>query len=300
MTKGATPRFALVLGAGGTAGEAFHRGVLRALHETGLDPRSAAIVVGTSAGSIVAASIRRRQRPSPLHPVGEPARPPRLRDRATALAAYRRPRQALNALLLSPEFVNGRTSAHFIAEALRDRHGEQWPTAPLWIVAVRRADGRRTVFGRPGEPVTDVGSAVAASCAIPAYFSAIEIDGTAYVDGGVHSPTNADLLSSQDLDLVVISSPMSVQPRAVRRPRVDLPLRLLFHRYLREEVWALRRSGDTVVAIEPDDAMLHLTGLNMMHGRRIVEIEQRAYELACRELNRLQQAAVRRTGSSAR
>ena len=287
MAGDATPRFALVLGAGGTVGEAFHRGVLRAMHEVGLDPRSAAVVVGTSAGSIVAASIRRRQAPDPATPVTERARPGRLRDRAAALAVYRRPRQALNALLLSPEFANGRTSAEFIAQALRDRHGERWPDAPLWIVAVRRADGRRVVFGRPGEPVTDVGSAVAASCAIPAYFSAVDIDGTAYVDGGVHSPTNADLLSSQDLDLVVISSPMSVRPSAVRRPRVDLPLRLLFHQYLREEVWALRRRGDTVVTIEPDEAVLGRTGLNMMDGRRIVEIEQHAYEVACRELRRV-------------
>lgn len=120
---------------------------------------------------------------------------------------------------------------------MRERHGTGWPDAPLWIVAVRRGDGRRTVFGRAGEPVTDVGSAVAASCAVPAYFAAVEIDGTAYVDRGVHSPTNADLVADLDLDLVVVSSPMSVRPGAVRRPRVDLPLRPLFHRYLREEVW---------------------------------------------------------------
>jgi NTE family protein len=290
MTAEPLVRFALVLGAGGTAGEAFHRGVLRALQEVGLDPRSAAVVVGTSAGSIVAASIRRQQA-GLTEPVGERPRPGRLRDRAGALAVFRRPRQALNALLLSPEFVNGRTSAQFIAETLRDRHGQAWPEAPLWIVAVRRGDGRRVVFGRAGEPVTDVGSAVAASCAIPAYFSAVEIDGTAYVDGGVHSPTNADLLASHDLDLVVISSPMSMRPRAVRRPRIDLPLRLLFHRYLREEVWALRRRGDAVVTIEPDAAVLELLGLNMMNGQRVVEIEQRAYELAGRELSQIRPTA---------
>src|SRR5205823_5901215 len=203
-----------------------------------------------------------------------------------------------NAVLLRSGFVNGRTSAQLITEALRGRHGQPWPRAPLWIVAVRRTDGRRTVFGRPGEPVTDVGSAVAASCAIPGYFPAVDIDGTAYVDGGVHSPTNADLLSGEDLDLVVISSPMSAQPAALRRPRIDLPLRLLFHRYLREEVWALRRRGDTVVTIEPDDAVLDLIGLNMMSGKRVVEIEQRAHELARRELNRAKRAAEGAGGGS--
>ena len=57
-------------------------------------------------------------------------------------------------------------------------------------------------------------------------------------------------------------------------------LRLLFHRYLRNEVWALRRSGDRVVTVEPDAAVLAATRLTMMDGRRIDQIEQRAYELA--------------------
>jgi NTE family protein len=131
--------------------------------------------------------------------------------------------------------------------------------------------------------MTDVGSAVAASCAIPGYFAAVDIAGVAYVDGGLHSPTNADLLTGLDLDLVVISSPMSVEPRTLR-PRADLPLRLLFHRYLRNEVWALRRKGDQVVTIEPDAVVLRDLRLNMMDGRRVDVIEQRAYELARRRL----------------
>lgn len=273
-----------MLGAGGTAGEAFHRGVLRAMDEAGLDARAATVLVGTSAGSIVAASVRRRapagEPPELLH---RPARGRALRDRSAVLDLARRPRQLLNAALLTPELASGRRSLGFVTEALRARHGATWPAAPLWVVAVRRRDGQRVVCGRPDAPVTDVGSAVAASCAIPGYFAAVEIDGVPYVDGGVHSPTNADLLTGLDLDLVVISSPMSVEPRAVR-PRLDLGLRLLFHRYLRNEVWALRRTGDRVVTVEPDAAVLGATRLNMMDGRRIDQIEQRAYELARRRL----------------
>jgi NTE family protein len=289
-------RFGLVLGAGGTVGEAFHRGVLRALQDAGLDPPAADVLVGTSAGSIVAASIRRRLRGVPAPPVVERPRPGRLLDRSAALHLVRRPRQVLNAALLRPGFVNGRTSPGFIAEALRERHGPAWPDAALWIVAVRRSDGRRVVFGKPGEPVADVGAAVAASCAIPAYFSAVEIGGIEYVDGGVHSPTNADLLTGRDLDLVVVSSPMSVQPRAVRRLRADLGLRLVFHQYLREEVWALRRRGDAVVTIEPDAAVLGATGLNAMNGRRIDQIERRAYELAGRRLSGVRSPGPDRRG----
>ena len=47
----------LVLGAGGLVGHAYHAGVLRALSDHGWDARSAAVVVGTSAGSGVGALL---------------------------------------------------------------------------------------------------------------------------------------------------------------------------------------------------------------------------------------------------
>src|SRR5215467_490822 len=54
-----TRRIGLVLGAGGAVGHAFHAGVLAALEEaTGWQPDSAEVIVGTSAGSIVAALVR--------------------------------------------------------------------------------------------------------------------------------------------------------------------------------------------------------------------------------------------------
>jgi NTE family protein len=271
--------FGLVLGAGGQAGGAFHAGVVRALRDYGLEPSAAEVIVGTSAGSLMAASLRRR---APSRPVADPPAGSRTRrrlpNRTSALELYRRPRQLFNALLLAPELASGRRSIEFLRDGMDAKHGA-WPQAPTWIVAVRRSDGRRVVFGKDGEPVTDLASACAASCAIPGYFSAIEIDGTSYVDGGVHSPTNADLLAGRRLDVVVISSPMSM-PLTRARPRVDLPIRLLFHGYLREEVWALRRRGTTVVVLEPDRAVLDVMGLNMMDGRNIAEIEERAYDLA--------------------
>jgi NTE family protein len=49
----------LVLGAGGATAWVFHTGVLRALqHEPGLEPDDAGVIVGTSAGSSVAAAVR--------------------------------------------------------------------------------------------------------------------------------------------------------------------------------------------------------------------------------------------------
>ena len=268
--------FGLVLGAGGVVGEAFHHGVVRALEEAGIDVAAADVVVGTSAGSIMAASLRSRAAVGPVRSLrdGAPS------GRGSALALIRRPRQLLNGLLLTPELVAGRRSLDFLSDGLRARHGDRWPDAALWIVAVRRRDGQRVVFGRAGDPPADVASAVAASCAIPTYFAPVDIDGVSYVDGGVHSPTNADLLAPCDLDLVIVSSPMSMLPRAVLRPRLDSGVRLLFHRYLSEEVWVLRRRHTRVIRIEPDADVLATMGLNMMNGRRIDEVTDAAHKLA--------------------
>jgi NTE family protein len=252
------------------------------MDDLGVDARAADIIVGTSAGALVAASLRRYApaRPRPAAPRSGRRAPS---QRGLVLDLARRPRQGLNALLLRPEFTTGRLDVSFIVEGLRSRHGTAWPARELWIVAVRRRDGRRVVFGSPGAPAVDVGSAVAASCAIPAYFAPIQIDGVDYIDGGVHSPTNADLLAGYDLDLVVVSSPLSVDVRSAR-PRVDLPIRLRFQQFLRGETWTLRRHGLRIVTIEPDTATLQAMGLNMMSARGIDEIEDHAYQHARRRL----------------
>lgn len=53
------PRVGLVLGAGGVVGQAYHSGVLAALeHDYGWDPRTADVIVGTSAGSITGMLLR--------------------------------------------------------------------------------------------------------------------------------------------------------------------------------------------------------------------------------------------------
>jgi NTE family protein len=192
-------RLGLVLGAGGSAGEAYHRGVVRAMEELDLQPTRAAVVVGTSAGSIVAASLRRH-----AHPVDDagppaPARRGRL-PRTFALELVRRPRQLLNAALLSPEFATGRTSIDFVRKDVAAPHSA-WPAAPTYVVAVRRRDGKRVVFGRGDAPRLPSMPPSRPPARFPGWFSPIDIDGTSYVDGGLHSPTNADVVADLPLDL---------------------------------------------------------------------------------------------------
>ena len=60
-------RIGLVLGAGGATGHAFHVGVLSALEEaTGWDPRTADVIVGTSAGAVIGALLRGGMSPRDL------------------------------------------------------------------------------------------------------------------------------------------------------------------------------------------------------------------------------------------
>lgn len=275
----------LVLGAGGVTGEAYHRGVVRALHELGWDARTADVMVGTSAGSIVTASLRassagnpeRFPRTADTAAVPDPAAPPRARK---LLLGPLRARPIARAMGLLPA---GRIPTEFLSEGLDRRFGDSWPEQSTWIVAVRRRDGRRVVFGRPDAPAARIGEAVAASCAIPAYFTPVSIGGTQYVDGGAHSPTNADVLRGRPLDVVLVSSPMSLRPGAVR-PTLDTPIRLRFHRYLNAELRRLRGNVEQTLTFEPNADVAGLMGLNMLSAHNIDEIEERAHADALRTL----------------
>ena len=246
----------LVLGAGGVAGGAFHAGVLAALVDgTGWDPRRASVIVGTSAGSISGTSLRaglpatdlfaraqdrplsaegqrvmRGLGPIPSPPPLRPARQPRAAaDMAATLARVaRRPWAARPTALAAALLPEGTVSTDMISEGIGALLPDAWPADPLWICAVRQSDGQRVVFGR-GDRLPRVADAVAASCAIPGFFAPVVIDGEAHLDGGVHSPTNADVVRGEDLDLVIVSSPMS---RRGRRPRLsaDQPMRALGRR----------------------------------------------------------------------
>src|SRR5580704_4712240 len=229
----------LVLGAGGVVGQAYQAGVLAALErEIGWDPRQATTIVGTSAGSVTGAALRvgvpatdlaaslygvptsrrggailRRILPGDTEPLPTPTllsilRPWHLPSPALLARTLRRPlafRPEVAAMTLVP---NGQLDISERARGLDELIGDRWPEG-LRICAVRRSDGARVVFGRPGAPPARLAEAVLASCAIPGYFRPVTIDGTEYVDGGIHSVTNADVLKNEQLDLVLIISSMS-------------------------------------------------------------------------------------------
>jgi len=293
-------RIGLVLGAGGVAGQAYHAGVLSALADGGWDARGAEVLVGTSAGSITAALLRAGVAPSALASGSyrtlrgdgrsAPAEAAEMAAAAApALAAAGGARASLGGQL-SRLVPAGRTSPGGIVTMVRRIAGDAWSDRPTWICAVRRRDGRRVVFGREGAPRVPQSLAVAASCAIPGYFTPVTIGDETYVDGGAHSPTNLDLLAGQGLDALVVLSPMSVSRGGLGR-RLDLPARLLFRATLAREVLGARRAGTPVLSLQPTSDDLEAMGLNAMDPRRWAGTV-RAAQASTRR--RLEDPAVRR------
>jgi NTE family protein len=201
--------------------------------------------------------------------------------------ALRRPWSARIGSVAAAFIPPGRRSTAPISAGLRALHGRGWPEKPLWVNAVRLDNARRVVFGREGSPVVDLPDAVAASCAIPGYFEPVEIDGIRYVDGGAHSPTNADVLGDGrdlDLDVVIVSSPMSVARRHLRAS-ADIAARLLFHRYLVTEIARLRRRRIPVLTFEPTNEVLSVMGINAMDWTRRPRVVRQARESALLRIN---------------
>ena len=303
-------RIGLVLGAGGSVGHAYHAGVLAAIAEaTGWSPHSADVIVGTSAGSIVAALLRAGLSAADLANASL-SRP--LSAKGAALMARTGSRTRLAtpgpqhadvgrgpasaSLLLRPWGVRagalaaallpaGRVSTEVIAAGVRGVYDTGWADRPTWICALRLDDGRLVAFGRPGAPAASMAEAVAASCAIPAYFQPVEIGGHRYVDGGSHSVTNADLLREAELNLVIVSCPMGAA-RAGFRIGIDLPLRAAVRARLSREIAGLRRAGIPVLTLQPTPAVRSAMGINPMNARRGPAVTAAAIESTRARLER--------------
>jgi NTE family protein len=303
---------AVVLGAGGLAGQAFEAGVLKALHEvTGFDARDADLIIGTSAGSLTGSSLRfgisasdlySYIREEPLSEEGQeifdrigpvPEAPvlsrPRFLKRPSGrlmLTAARHPLRS-RAGLLCAVAPTGTIDMKPFGEVFRNLTGDGWCDDALWIVAARLPLGERIVFGREGSPVADVPTAVCASCAIPGVFAPVEVEGVNHVDGGVHSPTNADLIAEagEFYDDVIVVSPMSANRRAVRTRRVN-PVRMACRALLGREVRALRRRGMNVRTFQPGMREQRLMGMNALDEARCPDVAQAAYEATVRRLER--------------
>jgi len=286
-----------VLGGGGITGFAFHSGVLSTLGRlTGWDPRTADVIVGTSAGSGFGAMLRGGVPVDEVlsHLLAAPSNPetmarlrvlsgrelnapswfwlgpgsPRLLLKE--LCPPWRARPSRLAVSLTP---HGRIPTDYLGDRVRELHGLDWPQATYWACALRLRDGERTVFGAADVDV-DVGTAVEASSAIPGFFQPVWIEGERYVDGAVHSPTNADLVAELDLDLVLVLSPMSAEGTDALRT-LDAVSRLASAAALRRELAELEHSSAQVLVLEPSvDEIRTMGPINMDPTRMVPTVLQ--------------------------
>jgi NTE family protein len=166
-----------------------------------------------------------------------------------------------------------------------------WPDHDsYWAVAADYSSGRRVAFGRSDAPSATVSQAVAASCAIPAFYHPVTINGRRYVDGGICSPSNLDLLCDAELDLVVCLNPMSSLAQASGGSpgdRAAALLRAMAGRRLGHEARKLRDAGTKVLILQPGADDVKVMGFNMMSGRRRVQVTETAVKSTALALRRL-------------
>ncbi|WP_326567062.1 patatin-like phospholipase family protein [Amycolatopsis rhabdoformis] len=249
---------ALVLGGGGVAGIAWMTGLLTGLADAGRDVSGADLIVGTSAGSTVAAQIGSGLSLGELYvrqtdPAYQSPEIPVELDLetfgaqfATALSSggsVTDMRRAIGALALSASTVPEARRLSVI-EARLPSH--EWPTRDLAIIAVDATTGEPRAFRNDsGVPLV---TAVAASCAVPGIWPPVTIGDHRYVDGGVRSGDNTDYATGYDRVTVIL--PLgSVEAFPTDRPFADV-------------VASLRAAGSTVAVIEPDATSLTAIGTN--------------------------------------
>lgn len=290
---------ALVIGCGGTLGFAWTAAMLAELERQGWDPRTADVLVGTSAGAELVALLGAGVSGAAIDDTSDPRVAAHLSSPGAPGAMPGLPRPSLPALGLTRAALTRRTDLlaglagllprgngdagwlHALGEALAGPDG--WVEHPAtWLVAADARTGERLPLGRDGAPRPHLGEAIAASWAIPGWFPPVDVGGRALLDGGAVSPTSADLLLPEVLDgridEVVVVAPMSSRGGAPARgaARLERLLRYPMTRRLDREVAALRAAGARVSRIEPTPADLAAMGANFMDASRLVEVRETA------------------------
>lgn len=158
------PKFGLALGGGAARGFA-HVGVIQVLEEAGLRPD---FVVGTSAGSLVAAFYASGKNGSQLQQLSETM------DEAT-ITDWTIP-------LLGRGMMRGDALARYVNSKTGNQKIEDLPI-PLGVVATDLQTGQGVLFQRG-----DLGTAVRASSSVPSVFEPVKIGVREFVDGGLVSP----------------------------------------------------------------------------------------------------------------
>jgi NTE family protein len=169
----------LVLGGGAARGFA-HVGVIQVLEEAGIRP---SLVVGTSAGSLVAAFYASGKTGAQLQRIADTME-------EAAFADWTLP-------IFSRGMLRGEALARYVGVQVNGRLIENMPL-PLGIVATDLNSGQGVLFQRG-----DTATAVRASSAVPALFQPVKIAGREYVDGGLVSPVPVRYARQMGAELII-------------------------------------------------------------------------------------------------
>ena len=303
----------LVLGAGGVMGGAWLTGGLYAIaRETGWDPMTADNIVGTSAGSMMGSLLASGVPPwfMVAHSAGETfdglndvqGRPAADADRnggaqfhfergfpSIGPGSWKLIRNSLTAPhrqrptgLIAGWLPRGVISTDPLKKTIRRVVPNGWSDHPgLWVMACDYTDGHRVAFGRADAPPADLADAVAASCAIPGFYRPPRIGGREYVDGGLWSTSNLDVLRNEHLDLVVCLNPTSsLHPPHAWNPaeRAAGLVRRGSGRRLGWEARRLRQGGTELLLVQPTREDLDVMGINLMSTRRRHQVIETAID----------------------
>lgn len=324
---GVAPGWGLVLGGGGAIGTAYHAGVLRALEETGLDPQTAGLVVGTSAGAAVGARIRlgdtaeqvlAMAQASPREPTSSGAEH---YERAWTTRTELLRRAVGSGGVVARSFLRAplplptqRVAEQFPAGLFRVRDQARfaslfppdWPERPLWLVAFDLRKRRRTALGsRPQHLDLPLGDAVMASCAVPGFYPPVTMNGTMYVDGGVTSTTHLDLAVRYGCRHVICIAPLGCTPSTAHLPPRQRMLRRGAVRGIRRELSRVGPRARDVLVIQPPAADLALHGSNLLRSSGNDVVAERAYDQTLQLLKDapaarfIDEAAAAETGGAA-
>ncbi|MGY2874242.1 NTE family protein [Marmoricola sp. URHA0025 HA25] len=265
FSSDATGERALVLGGGGSTGNAWLIGVIAGLFEAGLDVTEADLIVGTSAGSTAAAQVSGAS-PTELLAATLAAVPPHrtgpgvgatrpvtdhLERIGRIIAAAGDPadlRRRMGAAAVELDGASGGSwQGHWRATVASRLPSRSWPERALLITAVDADSGEPVVFDRRSG--VDLADAVAASCSSGRPY---RIGDSRYIDGGYRRNENADLAAGHDRVLVL--SPFG--GRALQPPDWGMQLAA--------QVDELRASGSRVETVFPDGGSEHLFGAHAM------------------------------------
>ncbi len=181
-----SPKFGLALGGGAARGFA-HVGVIQVLEEAGIKPD---LVVGTSAGSVVAAFYASGKDGAQLQKAAETMEEATITDWTVPL--------------LGRGMMRGDGLARYVNKQTGNRRIEDFKM-PLGIVATDLKTGEGILFQRG-----DVGTAVRASSSVPSVFEPVRIGNREFVDGGLVSPVPVRYARQMGAEYVLaidISSP---------------------------------------------------------------------------------------------